>query len=104
MQEVRRILLEHCKEVPGSRLEETVMAQAEGSELRTIYAGYHWFGDWGRDTMISFEGLTLVCGRFREAVRWARKALDSASEEQALTFRDRLEMYQADQPYRAPRG
>jgi predicted glycogen debranching enzyme len=53
--------------LPGSRLEETVMAQAEGTELRTIYAGYHWFGDWGRDTMISFEGLTLVTGRFREA-------------------------------------
>ena len=36
------------------------MAQAEGSELRSVYAGYHWFGDWGRDTMISLEGLTLV--------------------------------------------
>ena len=46
--------------LPGSRLEENVMAQAEGSELRSIYAGYHWFGDWGRDTMISLEGLTLV--------------------------------------------
>jgi len=53
--------------LPGSRLEESVMAQAEGSELRTIYAGYHWFGDWGRDTMISLEGLTLCTGRHREA-------------------------------------
>jgi predicted glycogen debranching enzyme len=53
--------------LPGSRLEENVMAQAEGSELRSIYAGYHWFGDWGRDTMISLEGLTLSTGRFREA-------------------------------------
>ena len=53
--------------LPGSRLEENVMAQAEGSELRSIYAGYHWFGDWGRDTMISLEGLTLATGRFREA-------------------------------------
>jgi len=44
-----------------------VMAQAEGSELRSIYAGYHWFGDWGRDTMISLEGLTLATGRYREA-------------------------------------
>jgi len=53
--------------LPGSRLEETVMAQAEGSELRTVIAGYHWFGDWGRDTMISLEGLTLSTGRYREA-------------------------------------
>ncbi len=53
--------------LPGSRLEENLMAQAEGSELRSIYAGYHWFGDWGRDTMISLEGLTLSTGRFREA-------------------------------------
>jgi len=29
-------------------------------EIRTIIAGYHWFTDWGRDTMISFEGLTLT--------------------------------------------
>jgi predicted glycogen debranching enzyme len=48
-------------------LEESVMSQAEGSELRTIFAGYHWFGDWGRDTMISLEGLTLCTGRYREA-------------------------------------
>jgi len=53
--------------LPGSRLEENVMAQAAGSELRSIYAGYHWFGDWGRDTMISLEGLTLCTGRYREA-------------------------------------
>lgn len=32
-------------------------------ELKTIIAGYHWFGDWGRDTMISIPGLTLVTGR-----------------------------------------
>jgi predicted glycogen debranching enzyme len=53
--------------MPGSRLEENVMAQAEGGDLRSIYAGYHWFADWGRDTMISLEGLTLCTGRYREA-------------------------------------
>lgn len=30
---------------------------------KTIIAGYHWFGDWGRDTMISLPGLTLTTGR-----------------------------------------
>lgn len=30
----------------------------------TIIAGYHWFGDWGRDTMISLPGLTLTTKRF----------------------------------------
>jgi predicted glycogen debranching enzyme len=32
-------------------------------ELKTIIAGYHWFSDWGRDTMISLPGLTLATGR-----------------------------------------
>jgi len=30
---------------------------------KTIIAGYHWFGDWGRDTMIALPGLTLATGR-----------------------------------------
>lgn len=32
-------------------------------ERKTVIAGYHWFGDWGRDTMIALPGLTLVTGR-----------------------------------------
>ena len=32
-------------------------------ELQTIIAGYHWFGDWGRDTMIALPGLTMATGR-----------------------------------------
>jgi predicted glycogen debranching enzyme len=32
-------------------------------ELMTIIAGYHWFSDWGRDTMIALPGLTLATGR-----------------------------------------
>lgn len=30
---------------------------------KTVIAGYHWFGDWGRDTMIALPGLALVTGR-----------------------------------------
>ncbi len=35
---------------------------AQRGSLKTIVAGYHWFGDWGRDTMIALPGLTLVTG------------------------------------------
>jgi predicted glycogen debranching enzyme len=36
-------------------------------ERKTVIAGYQWFGDWGRDTMIALPGLTLTTGRFRVA-------------------------------------
>jgi predicted glycogen debranching enzyme len=52
---------------PAGRVAEQARAQAAGRELRTVIAGYHWFTDWGRDTMISLEGLALCTGRFREA-------------------------------------
>ncbi|HEX8061119.1 MAG TPA: amylo-alpha-1,6-glucosidase [Cyclobacteriaceae bacterium] len=32
-------------------------------DLNTVIAGYHWFSDWGRDTMISLPGLCLATGR-----------------------------------------
>jgi predicted glycogen debranching enzyme len=38
-----------------------------GADLKTIIAGYHWFTDWGRDTMIALPGLTLVTGRYTDA-------------------------------------
>ncbi len=52
---------------PAARREEAARAHATGGEVRTIIAGYHWFTDWGRDTMISLEGLTLATGRVVEA-------------------------------------
>jgi predicted glycogen debranching enzyme len=36
-------------------------------ESRSVIAGYHWFGDWGRDTMISLPGLTISTGRTKIA-------------------------------------
>ena len=53
--------------VPAGRRRDAVRAIAEGDEIRSVIAGYHWFTDWGRDTMISLEGLTLSTGRIREA-------------------------------------
>ena len=38
-----------------------------GDDRKTIIAGYHWFTDWGRDTMIALPGLTLVTGRYEDA-------------------------------------
>ncbi|HEY3584454.1 MAG TPA: amylo-alpha-1,6-glucosidase, partial [Casimicrobiaceae bacterium] len=52
---------------PAGRIVDSTRAAATGDEIRSVIAGYHWFTDWGRDTMISLEGLTLVTGRHREA-------------------------------------
>ena len=52
---------------PAGRLADAARAWAVGDEVRTVIAGYHWFTDWGRDTMISLEGLTLTTGRHRDA-------------------------------------
>jgi predicted glycogen debranching enzyme len=45
-------------------------------EGHTIIAGYPWFSDWGRDTMIALPGLTLITGRYDVArhilLTWAR--------------------------------
>ena len=41
--------------------DQFVVARERGE---TVIAGYHWFADWGRDTMIAFPGLTLVNGRW----------------------------------------
>jgi len=52
---------------PTTRVADTAVAHASGDDVRTVIAGYHWFTDWGRDTMISLEGLTLATGRHAEA-------------------------------------
>ncbi len=50
-----------------TRIADAARAHAAGHEPRSVIAGYHWFTDWGRDTMISLEGLTLCTGRSVEA-------------------------------------
>src|SRR5215210_1153240 len=52
---------------PSGRQGDAARAHAAGEEVRSVIAGYHWFTDWGRDTMISLEGLTCTTGRHREA-------------------------------------
>jgi predicted glycogen debranching enzyme len=48
--------------------------------LETVIAGYHWFGDWGRDTMISLHGLAYTTHRFDDARNILRRFLAVASK------------------------
>jgi len=50
---------------PAPRAEPFTVRRANGKP--TIIAGYPWFTDWGRDTMISLPGLLIVSGRLAEA-------------------------------------
>lgn len=43
------------------------VVRRESTKGKTILAGFPWFTDWGRDTMIAFTGLTLVTKRFEDA-------------------------------------
>ena len=52
--------------LPSGRIPDKARAHAAGDQVRTVIAGYHWFTDWGRDTMISLEGLTISTGRINE--------------------------------------
>jgi glycogen debranching enzyme len=48
--------------------------ESRPSQQRTVIAGYHWFTDWGRDTMISLPGLAMRPGALWEA----RAVLDTS--------------------------
>jgi predicted glycogen debranching enzyme len=48
----------------GATTGDGTAPEDEAGEVgQTVLAGYPWFGDWGRDTMISLRGLTLLTGR-----------------------------------------
>jgi len=58
--------------LPDAAVAEPASAKANGQQAgapepgqmtTTIIAGYHWFNDWGRATMVSLPGLTLATGR-----------------------------------------
>lgn len=46
---------------------DSFIVHRESTDAKTIIAGYPWFTDWGRDTMIAFTGLTLATRRFEDA-------------------------------------
>lgn len=64
-----------CKIAEANTVVEKQLAIAADSFIvdrgnrKTVIAGYPWFGDWGRDTFIAFEGLLLCTNRFKEAKR-----------------------------------
>ncbi|HYM70159.1 MAG TPA: amylo-alpha-1,6-glucosidase [bacterium] len=49
--------------LPGRLVLAADQFLVSGATRRSVIAGYHWFADWGRDTMISLPGLTLATGR-----------------------------------------
>jgi predicted glycogen debranching enzyme len=56
-------------------------ADADGTNAgKTVIAGYPWFADWGRDTMIALPGLTLSTGRAAEAAAILRTFARHVSE------------------------
>jgi predicted glycogen debranching enzyme len=47
--------------------DQFIVARGAGVVGKTVIAGYHWFNDWGRDTMIALPGLTLATNRADDA-------------------------------------
>ncbi|MFQ5999367.1 MAG: amylo-alpha-1,6-glucosidase, partial [Candidatus Bathyarchaeia archaeon] len=46
---------------------DSFLVNRESTKKKSVIAGYHWFEDWGRDSLISLPGLTLITGRFEDA-------------------------------------
>jgi len=76
--ERRKSLLERFQErYTGVKIEDwlkwlilatdSFLVNRESTNRKSMIAGYHWFEDWGRDSLISLPGLTLVTGRFGDA-------------------------------------
>ena len=56
-------------------------------DQKTVIAGYHWFSDWGRDTMIALPGLTLPTGKH------------DVAQEHPANFRQACRSRHAAQPF-----
>lgn len=81
--ERRRSLLERAG--AGDEFSQQLVLAADQFIVRrgeghTVIAGYHWFSDWGRDTMIALPGLTLATGRPEIAKSILNEFADHISE------------------------
>lgn len=66
----RQALLQHMPANDDIRMLTLAADQfivKRGNDDKTIIAGYPWFTDWARDTMIALPGLCLATGRFSDA-------------------------------------
>lgn len=77
----RQALLDQASAVPDTPRAQLTLAADQfivrrGANGASIIAGYPWFADWGRDSMIALPGLTLTTGRHGEArtilTEWAQ--------------------------------
>jgi predicted glycogen debranching enzyme len=67
----RELLRRAAAEQAHPAVQQLVLAAdqfiVQRDHCKSVIAGYHWFNDWGRDTMISLPGLTLATGRPEDA-------------------------------------
>ena len=59
---------------------DTFLVKRKSTSMKSVIAGYHWFGDWGRDSMVSIPGLTLVTKREEEGKEIVRTFLQYQKE------------------------
>lgn len=84
-EKARRIALSQKVNSPHPFIKQLSLAADQfvvkrGNGLRSIIAGYPWFSDWGRDTMIAIPGLCLATGREEDARRMLEVYADNLSE------------------------
>jgi predicted glycogen debranching enzyme len=80
----RRLLLQAAPEAAPQWIRQLTLAADQFIVSRaagaTVIAGYPWFSDWGRDTMIALPGLTLATGRASDAAAILRTFAEHTSQ------------------------
>jgi glycogen debranching enzyme len=98
--------------------DQFIVTRDDGDDAgSTVIAGYHWFSDWGRDTMIALPGLTIPTGRLDVAARVLRtfaryidqgmlpnRFPDAGEEPEYNTVDATLWFFEALRSYRAASG